>query len=101
MLIIQVMDTGIGIPNEELKLIFDRFYQVDDTSSRIGEGTGIGLAYARELVKLLGGFMTVESEVKKGSSFTVFLPVTRESPEEFRDAKKDLLDQFEIGRAHV
>ncbi|MBI1226057.1 MAG: response regulator [Bacteroidetes bacterium] len=74
-LIISVSDTGIGIPAAELPHIFDRFYQVDGSSTRAGEGTGIGLAHTLELVKLMQGKIEVESEVGKGTSFTVRLPM--------------------------
>ena len=72
-----VKDTGMGISQEELPHIFDRFYQVNDSSTREGEGTGIGLAFTSELVKLLNGKMEVDSEVGKGSIFTVWLPITQ------------------------
>ncbi|MCB0841004.1 MAG: tetratricopeptide repeat-containing sensor histidine kinase, partial [Bacteroidetes bacterium] len=72
---IQVKDTGRGIPSEKLPMIFDRFYQVDQTDTREGEGTGIGLALTKELVELMEGKITVESEVGEGSVFTVLLPI--------------------------
>lgn len=75
-LLLMVTDTGIGIPTEKLPFIFDPFYQANDTHTRPGEGTGIGLALTRELVKLLGGTIGVESEIGKGSVFTVELPLT-------------------------
>jgi hypothetical protein len=74
-LFIAVSDTGIGIPADELPHIFDRFYQVDGSTTRAGEGTGIGLAHTLELVKLMGGEIGVESELGKGTTFTVKLPV--------------------------
>jgi two-component system, sensor histidine kinase ChiS len=76
---IEVNDNGRGIPPEQLEKIFDRFHQVDDSDTRSGEGTGIGLTLTRELVKLLGGQISVESEVGVGSQFTVLLPVTRQA----------------------
>jgi signal transduction histidine kinase/DNA-binding response OmpR family regulator/streptogramin lyase len=76
-----VRDTGIGIPPAAIPHIFDRFYQVDDSSTRRGEGTGIGLALAKELVTLMGGSITVESKVGAGTKFTVQLPITRLAPE--------------------
>ncbi|MEQ1745916.1 MAG: ATP-binding protein [Saprospiraceae bacterium] len=71
---IQVSDTGIGIPAEHLSRIFDRFYQVDDSSTRKSEGTGIGLALVQELVKLMQGTITVESTPGQGTTFFVTLP---------------------------
>ena len=73
-----VQDSGIGIPAEALPNIFQRFYQVDGTSTRLGEGTGIGLAHAEELVQLMGGTISVESQVGKGTRFDVRLPVHQE-----------------------
>ncbi len=73
---IQVKDTGEGISEKDLPHIFDRFYQVDASATRRGGGTGIGLSLCKELVKLMGGEITAESELDKGSKFTVVLPVS-------------------------
>lgn len=70
-----VQDTGKGISEAELPHIFDRFYQVDDSSTRRDEGTGIGLAYVKELTTLLGGSIAVESTVDKGTTFTLLFPL--------------------------
>ncbi|MEQ1745167.1 MAG: ATP-binding protein [Saprospiraceae bacterium] len=78
--VIRVRDTGIGIPAEKLPRIFDRFYQVDDSRTRKGEGTGIGLALVRELVRLMGGDIGVESRLGAGSEFVVSLPVAQKAP---------------------
>ena len=75
-----VTDTGVGISPEEIPYIFDRFYQGQDTASRRTEGTGIGLALTKELVKLLNGEIVAESEVNEGTRFSVHLPVTRNAP---------------------
>lgn len=71
---IVVQDTGIGIPKEHFETIFERFRQLDSSFSREWEGTGLGLALTREFVRLHGGRIEVQSEVGKGSTFTVFLP---------------------------
>ncbi len=73
---IHVTDTGIGISANDLPYIFDRFYQVDSSSTRSAQGTGIGLAHAQELVKMMGGTITVTSELTKGTGFHVTVPVT-------------------------
>ncbi|MEL7123652.1 MAG: ATP-binding protein, partial [Bacteroidota bacterium] len=74
-----VRDTGVGIPVNKLPHIFDRFYQVDDSITRSGEGTGIGLTLTKELVELMNGKIQVESQEAKGSTFTVILPLTQEA----------------------
>ena len=71
---LQVSDTGTGIPQEELPRIFERFHRVKGAQARTHEGTGIGLALVQELVRLHGGSITVESEMGRGSTFTVRLP---------------------------
>src|SRR5262245_20360344 len=70
-----VSDTGIGIEKEELKVIFDEFHRGERSSTGKYRGTGLGLAIAKKLVDLLGGEVAVESEVGKGSIFTVTLPL--------------------------
>lgn len=76
--ILQVSDTGIGIPPQEQERIFDRFYQVDGSSQRRYSGVGLGLALVRELVEALGGEVDVESEPGRGATFTVILPAWQE-----------------------
>jgi len=76
--IISVSDTGIGIKEEEIKTIFDRFRQVAGGSAWEHGGTGIGLAHASELVELMGGQIKVKSQYGKGSTFSVNLPVERQ-----------------------
>ncbi|MEX2381171.1 MAG: ATP-binding protein [Opitutales bacterium] len=75
--VIDVVDTGIGIPGEVLGEIFESFRQADSsTSSRFG-GSGLGLAISRSLAELLGGELTVKSEVDRGSTFSLVLPAGR------------------------
>ncbi len=90
---IRIEDTGDGIPKDRLANIFDRFYQVDDSSTRKGEGTGIGLALTRELVKLLNGKIEVQSEIGKGTIFFVKLPITTNSI--IKDEASTLLEKDE------
>lgn len=78
--LIKIKDTGVGIPADKLPHIFDRFYQVDDSRTRAGEGTGIGLTLVHEMVHLMGGAISVQSQPGKGSEFIVSLPVTRNAP---------------------
>jgi two-component system sensor histidine kinase/response regulator len=72
--IFQVEDTGIGIPEEKLPLVFEKFQQVDASYHRPYEGTGIGLALTKQLVELHRGRIEVESTVGVGSVFTVWIP---------------------------
>lgn len=76
---VYIKDTGIGISKDDLQHIFEEFRQSDGTSSRKFEGTGLGLAIADKIVEILGGEISVESEVGKGSTFTVSLPLNLEN----------------------
>jgi signal transduction histidine kinase/DNA-binding response OmpR family regulator/ligand-binding sensor domain-containing protein len=79
-MILKVKDTGIGIPENQLQHIFDRFYQLDNSHTRKAEGTGIGLALTKELVKLMNGTITVKSPAvgaTKGTEFTITLPLQK------------------------
>lgn len=69
-----IKDTGQGIAAKELPHIFDRFYQADHSSTQKNEGTGIGLALSKELTKLLGGDITVTSQLNKGTTFKLKFP---------------------------
>lgn len=77
---IKVKDTGKGISSEHLPYIFDRFYQVDSLLTRSADGTGIGLALTKELVQLMSGTIEVNSQLGKGSEFTLRLPINNEAP---------------------
>ncbi len=79
---ITVRDTGIGIPEGQLSRIFEKFRQLDESITREHSGTGLGLAISKELVTLLGGSIRAESELGKGSLFTVVLPPAAPSKKE-------------------
>jgi signal transduction histidine kinase len=75
----QVVDTGIGVPKEAISYIFEPFRQVDNTITRGNRGTGLGLSITKQLVELMNGQIAVESEVEKGSTFRVTLPIIKTS----------------------
>ena len=102
---VRVTDTGIGIPEEKLKSIFEKFSQVDGSSTRRHEGTGLGLAIGAKLVALMGGQIGVESEPGKGSAFffEVEMDIDTAATEtsaitSIDDARVLIVDDIEINR---
>ncbi len=85
---IYVKDSGIGIPEEKLDIIFEPFRQVSEGTTRLYEGTGLGLSLAKKAIEYLNGNIKVQSEVNKGTVFTIFLPVA--------DYKKPQIEQVNI-----
>lgn len=74
MALLQVADTGVGVPAQDLPRLFERFHRVEGTRGRTFEGTGIGLALVQELVGLHGGVIDVQSEIEQGTTFTLAIP---------------------------
>jgi signal transduction histidine kinase len=77
-MVLQVSDTGMGIPPHAREYIFEEFRQVDQSSKRQHGGTGLGLAIVQRLVRAMNGTVTLESEVGVGSTFTVQIPIATE-----------------------
>ena len=72
--VLEVSDTGVGVPQESLPRLFERFYRVEDTGGRTHEGSGIGLALVQELVNLHGGSISVASQLGTGTTFRISIP---------------------------
>jgi len=73
---LRVADTGIGIPEEHIGRVFERFYMIDKARSRAISGSGLGLAIVKHVVEFLGGKVFLESELNHGTTIEVFLPKT-------------------------
>ncbi|MBU2328142.1 MAG: response regulator, partial [Alphaproteobacteria bacterium] len=109
LLTLRIEDTGIGIPPEMQAKIFEKFSQVDTSSTRRHEGTGLGLAITAGLVKLFGGRLDVSSEVGKGSTFSVELPLAivaerrrqKELPATVKDVRVLVIDDNAVNRRIV
>jgi PAS domain S-box-containing protein len=99
---LSVRDTGTGIPESELPHLFDRFYRVKGAQGRTFEGSGIGLAFVQELVKLHGGTVHVQSAVNQGTTFTILIPLgTNHLPAERIGAQRKLESAGVRGDAFV
>ena len=100
MIVIEVSDTGIGIPKDKQDLIFERFGQVDSNLSRHAEGTGIGLSLVYKLVNVLNGQIELESELGSGSTFRITLPanqhIEKEKNAEFINGENRLVNALNV-----
>jgi signal transduction histidine kinase len=76
LMVIEVSDTGVGIPEDQLSRIFEKFYQVENEAQPLSVGSGLGLAIAQEIVEAHGGTITAESKVGEGTTFRVVLPIS-------------------------
>lgn len=87
-----VSDTGIGIPHDRISSIFDPFTQAEENTSRRFGGTGLGLAIASKLAQLMGGVLSVQSTVGRGTTFTIELPLLKESREQSSDITPEIVE---------
>lgn len=97
-LIINIEDTGIGIPKDKLDSIFNRFTQIENTVKKEHEGSGLGLAICENLVSMMGGEISVESEYQKGSKFTVsfLFDITEENNKQYENKKNLNIEDLNV-----
>ncbi|MBU3142825.1 Cache 3/Cache 2 fusion domain-containing protein [Clostridium sp. CF012] len=99
--ILSVKDNGIGIPENKLSRIFERFKQVDPILSRAHEGSGIGLAIVKSLVEMHGGIINVKSKYQEGTEFTISLPVKMVDHNDNQNSKIGLMNQTNIEKIQI
>lgn len=100
-IIISVKDTGIGIPKEKQKIIFERFRQVSPLLNRTHEGSGIGLSLVKSLVEMHDGTISVESECGNGTEFIIKLPVKLISQEDNTEISNDFTSQTNVEKIQI
>ena len=100
-LIIKVIDTGIGIPEKDIGIIFDSFRQVDGQETRKYGGTGLGLAITKKLVELLDGTISVKSKVGEGTTFTVEINNIEIDEKDIKEIDKQEFSEIKINNANI
>lgn len=100
-IIISVKDTGVGIPKEKQKIIFERFRQVSPLLNRNHEGSGIGLSLVKSLVEMHNGKISVESQCGKGTEFIIELPVKLISQEDNTEISNDFTSQTNVEKIQI
>lgn len=95
---LSVQDTGVGIPEDQLTRVFERFHRIENTRARSYEGSGIGLSLVQELVRLHGGQVSAESVYESGSTFRVTIPLGRAHLPEHRIGGQRALDSTALAR---
>lgn len=100
-LIFEVRDTGIGMTAEQMEYLFEEFTQADASTTRKYGGTGLGLAISRRFCQMMGGNIYVDSEVDKGSKFTIQLPTTVDNPQSQIDVPPESSKHVESSRVIV
>jgi CheY-like chemotaxis protein len=100
-IILSISDTGIGIPVEKKKLIFESFEQADASISQKYGGTGLGLSITKRLVALMGGSISVQSEVGRGTTFTVVLPLQKVDKQAARAVAAAGAEQYDLSGLRV
>ena len=93
---IEVEDNGIGIKEDNLHKIFDKFVQLDSNMTRKNEGTGIGLSIVKSFVELHNGNISVESKINEGSIFTVDLPIVNEEIEYKEYSEDEIINMSKL-----
>jgi len=97
----RVADTGIGIAEDKLGILFDEFTQADDSTTRNYGGTGLGLAITKRFCEMMSGRISVESQLGEGSIFTICLPIAISPPVEKEDISEELSEEAESSPAEL
>ncbi len=104
--VLKIKDTGIGIPKEKQDLVFERFVQIDGSSNRKYEGTGIGLSFTKEIMEMHDGKIEMKSEMGKGTEFLLYFPYNQEEIKDYQeneitDVKEWLLSDIHFKKNNI